>query len=129
MAHFAQLDENNKVINVIVISNDDAPDPAPENSEQAGIEFIQRLAELNDSLKGKWIQTSYSGSFRNKYAKIGNIYNEEFDVFIAPQPFPSWTLDTESYYWEPPFPAPHEDGPWKWNEELQNWEKGLPIEP
>jgi hypothetical protein len=124
MAHFAKLDENNIVIDVIVISNEFAPDPAPENSEPLGLSFIEKLSESNDYLKGKWVQTSYNNSFRNKYAKIGNIYDEELNVFIEIQPYPSWTLN-EDYDWVAPVPMPEEEGPWEWNEEFQNWEKTI----
>jgi hypothetical protein len=131
MAHFAQLNDDNFVINVIVVSNDYAPDPSPENSEQRGIEFIEELSKNNESLKGRWVQTSYNSSFRNKYAAIGDVYNEEFDVFIAPRPYPSWILDTDSYAWESPVPRPpkpEEPYRWRWNEDIENWEKYQPSE-
>ena len=129
MAHFAHLDNNNIVTNIIVISNDNAPDPAPENSEQLGIKFIEELSKYDESLKGKWVQTSYNSSFRNKYAAVGDFYSEEYDVFISASPYPSWFLtfsileDSYKYfYWEAPVPMPQESGNWQWNEELQTWE-------
>ena len=78
MAHFAQLDENNNVIQVIVVSNDDCLVDGVE-SESKGIAFCQNL------LGGTWIQTSYNANIRGKYAGIGDYYNSELDVFIAPE--------------------------------------------
>lgn len=75
MAHFAELDENNRVLRVLVVSNDDAPDPAPDN-EALGIAFLESLG-----LGSNWKQTSYSGSFRGKYAGIGDVYDPVTDTF------------------------------------------------
>ena len=82
MAHFAQLDNNNIVQQVIVISNDDAPDPYPE-SEPIGQAFIAALG-----LPGVWLQTSYHGTFRGCYAGLGYTYDPDLDEFVAP-PEPS----------------------------------------
>ncbi len=71
MAYFAQIDDNQCVLQVICISNSDAPDPAPENSEPLGQAFIRDVL----SLPGVWIQTSYNGNFRGKYAGIGDIWD------------------------------------------------------
>jgi hypothetical protein len=81
MAHFAQV-ENGIVTQVIVISNDDAPDPFPE-SEALGQAFIASLG-----LGGEWVQTSYHGTFRGCYAGIGYTYDPELDEFIPPEPEP-----------------------------------------
>lgn len=75
MAHFAQLDENNKVLNVIVVANEDTLDENGNESEAVGIVFCQKLAG------GNWVQTSYNNNFRGKYAGIGDIYDSEEDVF------------------------------------------------
>jgi hypothetical protein len=79
MAYFAELDDDNVVLRVIAISNDDAPDPAPEHSEPLGQAFIASLG-----LGGRWVQTSYHGTFRGCYAGIGYTYDEVADEFIAP---------------------------------------------
>lgn len=78
MAHFAKLDENNIVIEVIVVSNDDIVDENGQESEQKGIEFCQMLHGPNS----KWKQTSYSSSFRGVFAGIGFLYDTENDIFI-----------------------------------------------
>jgi len=78
VAHFAKV-ENGFVISVIVVSNDDCAGGDFPTSEPAGQAFIAGLG-----LAGEWKQTSYSGSFRSKYAGIGDIYDAVNDVFVAP---------------------------------------------
>lgn len=107
MAHFAQLDSNNKVLRVLVVSNDD---------EHRGQEF---LAE-DLGLGGTWIQTSYNNNFRKQFAGKTFSYDQDADVFIAPSPFPSWQLDG-NYDWQPPTPRP--DGNFYWDEDTQTWQK------
>lgn len=102
---------------VIVISDDDAPDPAPENSEPLGKEFIASIG-----VEGEWIQTSYNGNFRKRYACIGSTYDRDADVFIDPQPYPSWELDA-NHDWQPPIPMP-ESGDHYWDEANLTW---LPV--
>jgi len=91
MAHFAKV-ENGIVQQVIVVSNDDAP------TEVDGKAFIASLG-----LAGEWVQTSYNHNIRKQYAGIGYTYDADADVFVAPQPFPSWTLDG-NHDWQPPTP-------------------------
>jgi len=80
MAHFARLDDQNVVRQVIVISNDDAPDPYPE-SEPLGQTFIADVLGLT----GTWLQTSYNGNFRGAYAGAGYTYDPDLDEFVAPE--------------------------------------------
>jgi hypothetical protein len=115
MAYFAQLDENNIVINVIKIDNSDCLLDGVED-EATGISFCNSL------IPGKWIQTSYNDRIRKNYAGIDFYYDADLDAFIAPQPFSSWTLDEETCHWIPPVPRP-EEGFWSWNEETLSWEE------
>lgn len=115
MAYFAQIDSDGLVLQVISVSNNDAPDPAPTHSEPLGQAFIASLG-----LEGDWRQTSYNGNFRKQYAGPGYRYDAAADVFIAPQPFGSWTLDTD-HDWQPPTPMPTEGGPWLWDEVSLSW--------
>jgi hypothetical protein len=89
MAHFARIDNNNVVREVIVISNNDAPDPAP-NNEAAGQAFIADVL----GLAGTWKQTSYNGNFRGMYAGIGLTYDADLDEFVAP-PEPELSPDPD----------------------------------
>lgn len=116
MAYFAQIDEDGTVLQVISISNADAPDPAPEHSEPLGQTFIADVL----SLSGTWVQTSWSGKIRKQYAGIGWRYDAEADVFIAPQPFPSWTLDA-NHDWQPPTPYPTDGERYGWDEDALAW--------
>ncbi len=112
MAHFAKLDENNIVLEVVVVNNDVLD---PENEEQSGILFLHDLYRDNAT----WVQTSYNHKFRKQYAGIDSIYDPNADVFIAPQPFPSWILDA-NYDWEAPIAKPN-SGVWGWDENAQEW--------
>lgn len=116
MAHFAQINENNVVIQVIVVSNDDCGGGDYPGSDSIGASFCHNL------LGGTWKQTSYNSNFRKRYAGIGYTFNEELDAFIAPQPYPSWTLNEETADWEAPVARPAE-GVWVWNETNQEWDQ------
>lgn len=113
MAHFAQIVDG-IVQQVIVVSNNDAPDPFPQ-SEAAGQAFIASLGLL-----GVWRQTSYNGTFRAHYAGIGYHYDGEADVFYSPQPYPSWALD-EQWNWQPPTPYPDDGNTYIWDEDTLSW--------
>ena len=115
MAHFAQLDENNKVIQVIVIADGDCQNKPYPLSEQFGQEYIASLG-----LEGTWKQTSYNNNFRNTYAGIGAVYIPSADIFTTPQPFPSWTLN-EDHDWKAPVAKPNADGFWGWDETTKKW--------
>jgi len=120
MAHFAQLDENNVVLTVIVVSNKTINDlPFPE-SEPIGIAFCQSLYGT-DTI---WKQTSYNGNFRANYAGIGFIYVPSANVFAPPQPHLSWTMNTTTGQWEAPIPRPTvpEGYVALWDEIAQEWD-------
>lgn len=119
MAHFAQLDENNIVVQVIA-----AGDEYESTGEQLYAEIVG----------GVWKRTSYntiSGNhilggtpFRGNYAGIGFKYNEALDAFIPPKPFNSWVLNESIFNWVPPIPVPDASPTWMWDEDTQLW-----IEP
>ena len=115
MAHFAELDSNNVVTQVVVVNNNELLDNGVE-SENKGVEFLNSLFGHN-----RWKQTSYSGKIRKNYAGIGYTYNETLDAFISPQPFPSWTLDENTCQWKAPVDYPNDDKFYTWNEESQSW--------
>jgi len=112
MAHFAKLNENNKVIAVHVVSNDVA------TTEQAGIDFLNNL-HGSDNI---WKQTSYNGNLRKNFAGIGYTYDEDRDAFISPKPYQSWTLNEDTCLWEAPTEKPDDGKKYNWNEETQEWE-------
>ena len=119
MAHWAELDENNKVIRVTVGDNND-----PNGDE--GYQW------LLDNIGGRWVKTSYntvSGEhllggtpLRKNFAGIGYTYDPVRDAFIPPKPFTSWTLNETSCAWEAPTPVPAEIGMfYRWDEPTLSW--------
>jgi hypothetical protein len=114
MAHFTELDENNKVIQVIVVNNNELLDENGNESEQKGIDFCVNL------FGGNWIQTSYNGNFRQRYAGIGSVFITDANLFTEPQPYPSWSLDT-NYKWQPPVSKPTDGKNYYWDEAILNW--------
>lgn len=117
MAHFAEIDNNNIVIRVLVV---------PDDQEHRGEQFLADDLGLG----GTWLQTSYNTRggvhiyggtpLRKNYAGTGFKYDATCDAFVPPQPFPSWTLDETSCLWNPPIPAPP-GLQWIWDEETQKW--------
>jgi hypothetical protein len=116
MAHFAQLDDNNVVTQVIVVSNNDCQIGGVE-SEEAGIVFCKTLYGVNT----KWKQTSYNGNIRKNYAGIGYTYDDTRDAFIPPKPFDSWLLNEDTYRWEPPVVYPADGKTYAWDEATTSW--------
>ena len=119
MAHFAEI-EDGIVQRVIVVANSkisDLPNPEPTDgdAEQVGAAFCVKVTG-----GGTWIMTSYHGNFRGRFAGIGYTYDAEKDMFIAPQPFDSWTLD-EHGDWQPPVPYPDDGELYEWSEQDQEW--------
>jgi len=112
MAHFAKLDNQNKVLEVNVVNNSVLD---PENEEASGIAF---LTEWSGGYTN-WKQTSFNNNFRKQYAGIGYSYDAVNDVFIAPQPYLSWSLD-DDFNWQPPTPRPDGFG-WAWDEDSLSW--------
>jgi hypothetical protein len=106
MSHWAEIDDTNTVIRVLV----------GDNNDPVGDEGYQWLI---DNLGGTWIKTSYNNSIRKQYAAQGYIYDANADVFIKAQPYPSWLLD-DNFDWQPPTPKPLE-GFWTWNETNLEW--------
>jgi len=96
MSHFAKIDSNNIVTEVIVAEQDFI------NSGAVGDSFL-------------WIQTSYNKNFRKNYAGIGYTYDKTRDAFIPPQPYPSWTLDEDTCQWECPVAYPDDGNMYIWN--------------
>ena len=115
MAHFAELDENNVVLRVIVVANKDTADANGNESESIGVAFCQRL------LGGNWKQTSYNGNFRKNYAGIGYTYDASIDAFVPPKPYPSWVLNNDTAQWEAPVPMPNDGKQYSWDEATQSW--------
>ena len=117
MAHFAQLDENNIVTQVIVVSNEDIKDSIGNENEEVGIAFCKNLLG-RDTI---WKQTSYNNSIRKNYAGIGFTYDATLDAFIAPKPYNSWILNESTCIWESPVLYPNDGNMYAWDEETTSW--------
>ena len=103
MAHFAEIDDNNIVTRVLVFNNN------------------YTSSDCTALLGGNWIQTSYNNNIRKNYAGIGYKYDSNLDAFIAPKPYNSWLLDTDTCRWEAPIEQP--EGDYTWNEDNLSWEE------
>lgn len=101
MAHFAKV-EDGIVTQVIVAEKDFI------NTGIVGDEF-------------NWVQTSYSGSFRGKFAGVGDTWDSVNQVFMPPQPYPSWVFDKDKYEWEAPVAKPDETKMYSWDESTTSW--------
>ena len=115
MAHYAFLDSNNYVIEVIVGIDE--------------TELIEGLSpeEWYGQVRGfRCVRTSYNGNIRKNYAGVNYLFDEELDAFIPPKPFGSWVLDEETCRWEAPVPYPTDDVVYVWDEAVVNW---VPLDP
>ena len=117
MAHFAHLDSDNIVINVEVVNNEVITDENGIEQEQLGIDFLTQLHNSN----GWYKQTSYNNNFRKNYAGVGMTYDKTRDAFIAPQPYPSWTLTESTCRWDAPVTMPDDGKAYTWDEDTTNW--------
>lgn len=117
MAHFAQLDNNNVVLKVIVVDNKDTADENGNEIESIGVNFCKSLLGPDTN----WKQTSYNNNFRKRYAGIGYAYDQNLDAFIRPKPFPSWLLNSSTADWEAPVPRPNDGNFYRWDEATLSW--------
>lgn len=104
MSHWAQIDDNNIVTQVLV---------GPNYGDEGEAFF--------NALGGTWVKTSYNGNIRKNYAGIGFTYDINRDAFIAPKPYNSWLLDEDTCQWKAPIEYPANGLMHEWDEELINW--------
>ena len=122
MASFAKIGLNSKVMEVHQLHNNELKDSNGVEQEVNGIDFLNTLFKTNDV----WKQTFTDGTRKN-YAGIGYTYDEDRDAFIAPQDYPSWTLNEDTCRWEAPSAMPDDGKSYLWNEETLSW-KEIEIE-
>ena len=116
MANFAQLDNENKVVRVIVLNNSDILDENGNESEEVGIRFCEKLFG-----GGTWLQTSYNGSFRYNFAGIGYQYDGARDAFIPIKPYVSWVFNEDNCQWKAPIDKPQDNNLYVWSELTRSW--------
>lgn len=124
MAHFACIDMNQIVRQVVVVDDSILLDPETgEAVEALGTAYLDSLGIAN----GVWLQTSATASFRGKFAGPGMVYVPNQDAFADPKPFPSWVLNSNTYEWEPPVARPESPYPLGWDEATTSWKINLPT--
>lgn len=122
MAHYAFLDENNIVTEVIVGRNEDEVVNGISDWEAHYGEFRGQVCKRTSYNTSAGVNSNGGVAFRKNYAGVGYTYDEARDAFIEPKPFESWVLNEDSCTWEAPTPMPTEDGPWVWIEADLNWQ-------
>ena len=115
MAHFAEINQNNMVLRVIVVENKDTSTPDGTEVESIGVALCQRL------FGGNWVKTSYNGNIRKNYAGVGFTYDLSRDAFIPPKPFNSWVLNENTCQWDAPTPMPTDEKKYSWDEATTSW--------
>lgn len=125
MAHFAELNDNNIVVAVWVITNPDILDENGVEVEQLGINLCKELY----GEEKRFVQTSYNHNFRYRYAIIGFLYDEVHDAFMPQKPYPSWQLDTSEMLFVAPVPYPSDGLGYSWDEDTLSWYRDPDQDP
>ena len=125
MAHYAFINSENIVVEVITGVNETETQTDTDGTVVGGSAEAWESFYASQPWHAGFTckRTSYNGNIRKQYAGIGFSYDAVADVFISPQPYPSWTLDS-SHDWQPPTPKPEDlDGEFSWNESTLSWER------
>jgi hypothetical protein len=112
MSHYARINSNSLVVDVIVIDNSQEP------TEAAGIAFCEQITGQTG-----WIKTSYNATIRKNYAGIGYTWDAGRNAFIPPKPFPSWVLNETTCKYSAPVSYPTDGNFYQWNETTQQWDQ------
>jgi len=127
MAHYALIDKDNTVVQVITGVNENVIQTDVDGTQVGGSSeaWEQFYASQLQFAGLTCLRTSYNKNIRGNFASVGYKYDKDFDVFIAPQPYPSWKLNYTTYQWEAPVAKPEEiEGYiWKWSEINKEWVK------
>lgn len=117
MAHFAKVNDEWVVEQVIVVNNKVLLNEDGIECDWLGEQFCQQLYGVDT----KWIQTSYNGNKYKNFAGIGYTFDPDRNAFIPPAPYPSWNLNEDTCQWESPVPYPDDGQQYSWNESAQQW--------
>ena len=117
MAHFAELNQNNEVLRVVVVDNRDTSDASGVEREHIGQAHLEKI------LGGVWRQTSYNATMRKNYAGVGYTYDSQRDAFVPPKPFNSWILNETTCQWQAPVTMPQDGKMYAWNEQTTSWQE------
>lgn len=121
MAHYAFLDENNQVVEVIVGRDENETVDGISNWELYYQTERGRVCKRTSFNTFKNRHSSGGTPYRGNYAGYGMIYDETNDVFYQPQPYPSWTLSSATWSWQPPVACPEDGKLYEWDEPNQRW--------
>lgn len=116
MAHFAKIDSNNIVTEIVAVNNNVLLTADGTESELKGKQFLNGLLG-----QAEWVQTSFNASFRKNFAGLGHTYDSTRDAFVSPKPFNSWILNEDTCQWEAPVQHPIDGTVCEWDEENQEW--------
>ena len=122
MAHYAVLDENNIVTNIFVGKNEGEDGVDWEQYYNAKRTSYNTRGGIHYNQETQEPSVDQSKAFRKNYASIGFSYDPQRDAFIPPKPYPSWTLNEETCFWDSPVPYPTDGERYIWNEENQTWD-------
>ena len=128
MAHYARVNSENIVTFVTPIPNEMIVDENGVEHEERALNHL--YSSIPDSIGDRWIQTSYNNNFRNKYACIGDYYDEIYDAFITPPLYESFVFNATTLSWEPPIPYPGDPEGiemYRWDESILSWVE-IPME-
>lgn len=117
MAHFAEINNDNVVLRVLVVRNEDMLDADGNEAEAVGAVILQGLF---GGTGDNWVQTSFNNTFRKQHAGIGYSYNRDADVFISPCPYKTWVLNAD-FDWEATVDKPDDGKHYYWNEDKEGW--------
>jgi hypothetical protein len=117
VAHFAELNQNNEVLRVVVVDNRDTSDASGVEREHIGQAHLEKI------LGGVWRQTSYNATMRKNYAGVGYTYDAQRDAFVPPKPFNSWILNETTCQWQAPVTMPQDGKMYAWNEQTTSWQE------
>lgn len=124
MAHYALINDDNIVVQVITGVNENLTQIDVDGTEVGGSsEAWEKFYASRSWFAGlRCKRTSYNNRIRKHFAGVGYFYDESIDAFIPPQPFESWVLNQNTYLWEPPVSYPADGLRYVWNEEIKDWQ-------
>lgn len=121
MAHYAELDNDNKVVFVHYYDNQFMLDENNNENDEIALNTIKEILNIRGQSNPRLIKCSYNRKIRYNYPAVGFTYDEENDAFIPPKPYKGWILNTNTFNWEPPTPRPDPNKPYYWNNDQENW--------
>lgn len=124
MAHYAFLDENN-IVTEVIVGKDEGEDGVDWEAHYG--DFRGQVCKRTSYNTVGGVHSGGGTPFRKNYAGIGYTFNADIDAFVPPKPYASWTLNNDTAQWEPPVAMPDDGGLYAWNEDEQSWDSMAPL--